>query len=77
MRWEIITVVFTNTEVVSALEAAFLQNSLHLKFPRDNLALLPSWPLAAARGDVQMVCRFDFVLHCRSWLVYFMLFYFR
>lgn len=39
----------------------------------DNLALLPSLPLAAAQGDVQMVHRFDFVLHCRHWLVYFVL----
>lgn len=39
----------------------------------DNLALFPSLPLAAARGDVQMVHRFDFVLHCRHWLVYFVL----
>lgn len=69
MRREIIAIVFTNTEAVSALEAAFLQNSLHLKFPCDNLALLPSWPLAAARGDVQVVCRFDFVLHCRYYFV--------
>lgn len=55
------------------LQAAFLQNSLHLKFPRDNLALFPSLPLAPAQGDVQMVPRFDFVLHCRYWLVYFVL----
>lgn len=41
LRWGTTTIIFTNTEAVSALEAAFLQNSLPVKSPGDSLAPFP------------------------------------
>lgn len=41
LRWGTITIIFTNKEAVSALEAASLQNSLPVKSPGDSLAPFP------------------------------------